>query len=82
MPGHVLSTMEPITKKRAATWLILTTFTPLAVGLLATTFYITVWFARMAMAGTPHNGPPPAPVVQRGVMLTAGVGLWLTVLLW
>ena len=74
--------MEPITKKRAVNWAICTVFTPLAVGLFATTFYITVWFARMAMAGTPHHGPPPVSVVQRGVMLTAGVGLWFTVFLW
>ena len=36
----------------------------------------------MAMAGAPHDGPPPTEVIQRGVFLTAGVGLWFTVALW
>lgn len=74
--------MDVIPRKRAAKWLVGTIFTPLAVSLLAANFYVAVWYARMAMAGTPHAGRPPMSVVQRGVMLTAGVGLWFTVLLW
>ena len=74
--------MEPIPKRRVIKWVALTIFTPLAVSLLAANFYIAVWYARMAAAGTPHQGSPPLPVVQRGIMLTAGVGLWFTVLLW
>ncbi|MCC6697850.1 MAG: CPBP family intramembrane metalloprotease [Candidatus Hydrogenedentes bacterium] len=74
--------MEPIPTKRAVKWSILTVFTPLAVSLFAANFYVAAWFMRMAMAGTPHEGPPPFSVIQRGVLLTAGVGLWFTVFLW
>jgi membrane protease YdiL (CAAX protease family) len=74
--------MEAITSKRAVNWTIWTIFTPLAVSLFAANFYIAAWFARRAMAGTPHQGPPPFGVIQRGVLLTAGVGLWFTVFLW
>ncbi len=74
--------MDSITTRRAVKWAIWTTVTPLAVSLFAANFYIAAWFVRMAMAGTPHQGAPPFPVVQRGVLLTAGVGLWFTVLFW
>ena len=74
--------MDSIPKQRAVKWVIWTIFTPLAVSLFAANFYIAIWYARMAMAGTPHEGSPPFAVVQRGVMLTAGAGLWFTVLLW
>lgn len=74
--------MEPIPKGRAIKWAIMTIVTPLAVSLFAANLYIAVWYMRMAMAETPHLGPPPAFVIQRGVVLTAGVGLWFTVLLW
>ncbi len=74
--------IESIPKQRAIKWAILTVIIPLAVSLFAANAYIAFWFVRMATAGTPHTGAPPLSVVQRGVMLTAGVGLWFTVLLW
>jgi membrane protease YdiL (CAAX protease family) len=74
--------MESIPKKRAIKWVAWTIFTPLAISLFAANFYIAIWYAHMEMIGTPHEGAPPVAVVQRGVMLTAGVGLWFTVLFW
>lgn len=44
-------------------------------SLLAADVYIAGWYMRMATQGTPHEGPPPLWVIQRGVILTAGVGL-------
>ena len=74
--------MDAIPKRQAVKWVMWTIFTPLAVSLLVANLYIVAWYARMSMAGTPHEGAPPTSVIQRGVMLTAGVGLWFTVLLW
>ena len=74
--------MRPLATKRAVKWVIWTIVTPLAVSLCAANLYLALWYARMNMAGTPHHGPPPAPVIQQGVLLTAGVGLWFTVFLW
>ena len=76
------STMESVSKGRAIKWIILTVFTPLSVSLFAANAYIVAWYMHMAMAGTPHEGPPPIWVIHRGVMLTAGAGLWFTLLLW
>ena len=74
--------LEPMPKSRVIKWVVLTVVAPLAVSLFAANFYIAAWYFRMALAGTPHEGPPPVLVIQRGVMLTAGVGLWFTLLLW
>ncbi len=74
--------METIPKARVIKWTIFTVVTPLAVGVLAAGFYITIWFMVMAMSGTPHKGPPPFSVMQRSFMLGVGVGEWFTVLLW
>jgi membrane protease YdiL (CAAX protease family) len=63
-------------------WTALTVCTPLVVGFLAANVYVAAWFARMAIAGTPHEGPPPTSVIQDGLLLTAPIGLWFTVLLW
>ncbi len=82
IPGNESPALEPIRKRRAIKWALLTIFTPLLIGILALTIYISAWFARMAMAGTPHQGPPPPSVLQSGVMLTAGIGLWFTLFLW
>lgn len=73
---------EPISKARVVKWGICTIITPLAVGHFAASVYIAGWYMRMAMAGTPHDGRPPNEVIQRGVFLTAGIGLWFTLLLW
>jgi membrane protease YdiL (CAAX protease family) len=70
---------ETIPKRKAIKWVI---FTPLSVSMLAANIPIALWYYRMAEAGTPFQGPPPASVIQQAVMLTAGVGLWFTVLLW
>ena len=74
--------LEPISRKGAIKWGIWTVITPLAVSLFAANFYVALWYVRMAMADTPHEGPPPLSIIQRGVILTAGIGLWFTVLLW
>lgn len=74
--------MDAIPKSRAMKWILSTVITPLAVSIFAANFYIAIWYMRLAMAETPHEGPPPVSVIQRGVLLTAGVGLWFTVLLW
>lgn len=73
---------EQSTISRAIKWGILTTFTPLAVSLFAANFYIALWYVNMAIAETPHQGPPPLHVIQRGIIVTAWVGLWFTLLMW
>ena len=73
---------ETIPNQKAIKWVIFTLFTPLSVSMLAANVPIALWYYRMAEAGTPFQGPPPASVIQHAVMLTAGVGLWFTVLLW
>src|SRR4051812_43461770 len=74
--------MQPFPNRRSVKWILLTVFAPLSVSLFAANAYLFVWYARMAAAGTPHDGAPPTHVILRGVMLTAGVGLWFTVLFW
>jgi len=74
--------MQRLSKRQAVKWTLLTIVTPLAVSLFAANAYVFAWYMRMDAAGTPYNGPPPNDVVFRGVMLTAGVGLWFTVFLW
>ena len=74
--------MEPISKKHAATRIILALVTPLAVSTLAITFYICAWNVRMRAAGIPSDEAPLALVMQNGIMLGVAIGLWSTVLLW
>lgn len=74
--------MEAEHKARAIKWIMATILTPLAASFLCANCYIALWYMRMAAAGTPHTGSPPMEVVQRGVMATSSVGLWLTVGLW
>lgn len=74
--------MRDITKRNATKWIIFTIVTPLVAGMVLSFFYIAFWYMKMAMAGTPHQGSPPAEIIQGAVFSTAWLGLWLTVGLW
>ena len=74
--------MDPEHRPGILKWTIATIITPLAASLLCANLYVALWYARLAATGTPHNGAPPLEVVQRAVMVTSSVGLWLTVGLW
>ena len=56
--------------------------TPLSLSIFCANGYIAYWYYQMANQGTPYEGPPPIDVIQRGMIYTAGIGLWLTVLIW
>lgn len=71
-----------VSLRTAILWTALTILAPVMLSFLATNFYVAAWYAWMAVAGTPHDGPPPSSVVQDGIMLTGGLGLWATVLVW
>ncbi len=75
---------EPVLRRRpgAVKWTIATILTPLGASMLCANLYIAAWYMGKAAAGTPYNGSPPLEVIQRGVMLTSGAGLWFTVGLW
>ena len=74
--------MELIPKRAAIKWIVLTIVIPLAVTMFASNFYFAIWYMKMAMAGTPHQGGPPLQIIQRAFISTASIGLWFTVGLW
>ncbi len=74
--------MEKISVSRAINWFFATVFTTIGIGVFFANVYIAYWFYQMAVQGTPHEGSPPLPIIQRGLFDAAPIGLWLTVLLW
>lgn len=84
LPMETAIALKTSSNSRRSTikWTVATILTPLAGSMLCANLYVVFWYAAKAAAGAPHNGSPPLEVIQRGVMLTSGVGLWLTVGLW
>lgn len=68
---------QTIPKNKAVFWILATVFTPLCFSMFFSNAYIAFWYMK-----TGHQGPPPMPIIQKGIMYMAGFGLWLTVGFW
>ena len=67
----------PMSKKRAAIWIVATIIGPLVLCQFISGGYIGAWYAR-----TGHQGPPTAEALMNGMFIGLPPALWATVFIW